>query len=214
MQPVHQIRQTVNEIFNPIIGDIRIKTYFSYYGIFSDGFMFALYKDDHIYLRTNQETSADIQAVKGVFVLDDPKAGIHTKNFYALPISYILSSTQFPAWVTSILDELRQERTRKEEKLKTQIRSLTNLNMKIERILKRINIHNVDEFKQKGYLATFVDIIKQGDEGSDLLLYKLHGALEQKSVYSLTPEEKISLLQEANQALYDAGLRHRFHIPD
>lgn len=46
------------------------------------------------------------------------------------------------------------------------------------------------------------------------MLFKLHGAIHQKSIYHITPEERIELLREANKAMYDAGLRHKFYIPN
>lgn len=218
MQPIHQIEQRLQRIFNPIVGEIRIKTYFSYYGIFAKGFMFSLYKDEFIFLRANADILNEIQNIEGAFILDDDNAGVHTKNFYAIPIAFIETSPveaseKFTLWVNASLNELQQQKEKEEAKFRTQIRSMQNMNIKLERILKKINIHNVDDFIQRGYLATFVELVKQGSDGSDTLLYKLHGAIQQRSVYSLTPEEKLTLLREANQALYDAGLRYKFKLP-
>lgn len=214
MQPVQHIEPLIQRIFTPIIGKVRIKTYFSYYGLFSDNFMFALYKDDLLFLRVTAETRDVISRIEGSFVLDDILVGVQTKNFYAISVNAIETLPDFPYWVRAILTELKKQREDDLEKQKTQIRSLPNMNVKLERILKKVDIHNTEQFKQKGYLGVFVELIKQGSDGSDVLLYRLHGAVHQKSIYHLTKKEKITLLKEANQALYDAGLRHKFQIPE
>lgn len=214
MQPVQDVKQPISIIFEPIVGKVKIKTYFSYYGIFVNGFMLALYKDDIVYLRASSDTKETLQTIENTYPLQDQVAGIHTKNFYALNYHLAQNDTRFPDWVKSILNELNKNHAQEQEKRKTQIRSLTNMNIKMERILKKINIRNVEQFQQKGYMNTFIELIKQGADRSDLLLYKLHGAFHQKSIYHMTFIEKTTLLQEANQAFYDAGLRHKFDIPN
>lgn len=214
MQPIQAVERPISTLFEPTVGKVKIKTYFSYYGIFADGFMLALYKDDMVFLRASDLSREELQQLEGTYPLQDLNVGINTKNFYAISYEFALQSQQFATWLMSILEELRTQRTLEQEKRKTQVRSLHNMNFKMEQVLKRINIKNVEQFHQKGYMDTFVELIKQGSDGSDLLLYKLHGAIHQKSIYHITKSERIELLREANQALYDAGLRHKFYIPE
>ncbi|WP_231087427.1 TfoX/Sxy family DNA transformation protein [[Haemophilus] ducreyi] len=70
----------------------------------------------------------------------------------------------------------------------------------------------VDEFKQVGETKAFVRLIQQGFEVNQLLLFKLYGALQHKYIYMLSLEEKKRLLEQADSALYDAGLRKRFTV--
>lgn len=214
MQPIQAVEQPISTLFEPIVGKVKIKTYFSYYGIFADGFMLALYKDNMVFLRASTNTKSEIQQLEGTYLLQDANVGINTKNFYAMPYDFAIHSRQFSIWLKSILEELTTQRILEQEKRKTQVRSLHNMSFKMEQILKRINIKNVEQFHQKGYMNTFIELIKQGADRSDLLLYKLHGAIHQKSIYHITKEERIELLREANQAFYDAGLRHKFYIPE
>lgn len=214
MLPIQDVKQPISSIFEPIVGEIKIKTHFSYYGIHSNGFMIALYKNDTFFIRASETSRPEIQQLEGTYVLQDPEVGLNTKNFYAVPYSFAEEQKQFTYWVESILEELITRREKEQEKRKTQVRSLHNMNVKMERILKKINIKNVDEFQQKGYMDTFVELIKQGSDGSDLMLFKLHGAIHQKSIYHISQQERNELLREANQAFYNAGLRHRFDIPN
>lgn len=214
MLPIHAVEQPISALFEPITGKIRLKTHFSYYGIHTNGFMIALYKNNTIFIRASRQSKTEIQQLEGTYVLQDPEVGLNTKNFFAIPYHRALNESRFSHWVRSILEELSEQYKQEQEKRKTQIRSLTNMNFKMERILKKININNVEQFQQNGYINTFVKLVKQGSDGSDLMLFKLHGAIHKKSIYHITPEERIELLKEANKAMYDAGLRHKFYIPD
>ncbi len=51
MQTINEIKEEIYPIFEPIIGTIRLKTYFSYYAVFKDGLMIALYQNGATYLR-------------------------------------------------------------------------------------------------------------------------------------------------------------------
>lgn len=61
MQPIRAVVQPISTLFDPIIGKIRLKTHFSYYGIHANGFMIALYKNDMVFIRASHETKTDIQ---------------------------------------------------------------------------------------------------------------------------------------------------------
>lgn len=212
MQPVHTIEKTIDSLFEPIIGKVRIKTYFSYYGLFKDNLMFALFKDEQLYLRKTPNLSNIVEEAEGVTLLDDKNVGISANSFYFLPNNIVNEHPSFPSWITLTIEQLRVDKEQQENKYKNQIRSMQNMNVKFERILKKIEINSVEEFKEYGYLNTFVRLIQAGSDGSDLLLYKLHGAICDRSIYSLTDEEKYNLKIEANNALREAGLRQRFRV--
>lgn len=214
MQPIQAVEKPISTLFEPIVGKVKIKTYFSYYAVFANGFMLALYKNNMVFLRASTNSKAEIQQLEGTYPLQDHDVGINTKNFYAMSYKFALETPKFSIWLTSILEELTNQQRLEEEKRKTQVRSLANMNIKMERILKRINIKNVEQFRQKGYMNTFIELIKQGSDRSDVMLFRLHGAIHQKSIYHITHKERLELLKEANQALYNAGLRHRFDITD
>ncbi len=212
MQPVHTIEKTINDLFEPIIGKVRIKTYFSYYGLFKDNLMFALFKNEQLYLRKTSNLSDTIEKADGVTLLNDKNVGISANSFYFLPNNIVKEHPSFPHWIKLTIEQLKAAKSQQEDKYKNQIRSMRNMNVKFERILKKIEINSIAEFKEYGYLNTFVRLIQAGSDGSDLLLYKLHGAICGRSIYSLTDEEKYNLKIEANNALREAGLRQRFRI--
>ena len=148
MLPIHAVEQPISALFEPITGKIKLKTHFSYYGIHTNGFMIALYKNNTIFIRASRQSKTEIQQLEGTYVLQDPEVGLNTKNFFAIPYHRALNESRFSHWVRSILEELSEQYKQEREKRKTQIRSLTNMNFKMERILKKININNVEQFQK------------------------------------------------------------------
>ena len=147
MQPIQAVEKPISTLFEPIVGKVKIKTYFSYYAVFANGFMLALYKNNMVFLRASTNSKAEIQQLEGTYPLQDHDVGINTKNFYAMSYKFALKTPKFSIWLTSILEELTNQQRLEEEKRKTQVRSLANMNIKMERILKRINIKNVEQFR-------------------------------------------------------------------
>lgn len=213
MKPVSEVKTPLSLIFTPIVGDFRIKTYFSYYGLFKNKIMFALYKEDKLYLRTAQSCLEQVQQIPNTAVLVDTSVGISTKFFYAIPKDY-WHTEQLAHWINAIITEIEEKQATLAAKQKSQIRSMPNLNMNIERMLKRIGIHSVEEFIKTGDIATFIKLVQIGVDGSDQLLFRLHGAINAQNVYSFSSEKKLALLEEANTEFYKAGLRQRFRLPN
>lgn len=56
-------------------------------------------------------------------------------------------------------------------------------------------------------MSTFIKLILQGFDVTEDLLFKLNGALNHQYIYTFTDQQKRELMQEANQALYNSGLR-------
>ena len=76
MKSVNELKAPLSAIFTPLIGEFRIKTYFSYYGIFKDKIMLALYKDEQLYLRIAKTDLEEIKLVPNTLLLEDPNVGL------------------------------------------------------------------------------------------------------------------------------------------
>lgn len=98
MKPVHELKAPLSAIFTPLIGEFRIKTYFSYYGIFKDKIMLALYKDEQLYLRIAKTDLDEIKLLPNTLLLEDPNVGLATKCFYKIPPAF-WESANFAQWV-------------------------------------------------------------------------------------------------------------------
>lgn len=212
MKYIDQQTQYIRDLLYPIIGETRAKIYFSYYAIFKNKLMIGLYKNEQFYLRASKMVIDEIQNTIGVELLLDSQIGIHAKNFYLLPPLILENLCDYSHWIYAIAHEISQQQQTTSIERKDLIRTLPNMNIRIERILKKLGITSVNEFISKGEIDIFIELIKIGVEANDTFLFKLYGAINHKYIHTLTPTEKSNLLSEANQALYQAGLRKRFPL--
>ncbi|WP_373767432.1 TfoX/Sxy family DNA transformation protein [Glaesserella sp.] len=212
MSSIETKTKEIRALLFPIIGETKAKTTFSYYGIFKDDILFALYKDNNFYLRVSDIFAAELLVYEETKPLQDPNMGIHAKNFYFIP-PYILNNLQqYSHWIINTIQEISTLRQKNNSMRKNLIRSLPNMNINIERTLKKLGINSVDEFIKRGEISIFVDLIKMGIDVNHIMLFKLYGAITHKYIYTLSQREKQFLLKEVNIALYQAGLRKRFNI--
>lgn len=208
MQTINEIRKEIIPLFEPIIGEIRIKTYFSYYAIFKNNFMIALYQNKATFLRISQYDIADISQHPNTYNLSDDKIGLQSRKFHFIPSSILSDTRKFSSLIRSTINELESEKQKTNKKRSTQIRNLPNMNLKLERMLKKVGINSIQDFIQIGYISTFIRLTLHGFEPTEDLL---NGALNHQYIYTFTYQQKLGLMQEANDALYASGLRKRFN---
>ena len=64
MQPIQAVEKPISTLFEPIVGKVKIKTYFSYYAVFANGFMLALYKNNmvfYVHLQTQKQKFSNLK---------------------------------------------------------------------------------------------------------------------------------------------------------
>lgn len=211
MQTVNEIRQEISPIFEPVLGEFRIKTYFSYYAIFKNNLMIALYQNRITYLRISQHDMPFIVQNPETYNLSDDKIGLQSRKFYFIPNNILTNTAQLSILIHSTLEELQSEKQKIDNKRSTQIRTLPNMNLKLERMLKKVGIYSIQEFTEVGYIPAFIKLIMQGFDATEDLLFKLNGALNHQYIYTFTDQQKRKLMQEANEALYASGFKRRFN---
>lgn len=210
------LRETrvIRELLFPITGEVTVKTFFSYYGIFKGDLMFALYKHGCFYLRITQKAHQHTSWIKELERLEDPRMGIHYKYFYLIPDHILPNVSLYSHLIVETLEEISEKKQKSSSRRKTLIRTLPNLNISIERLLKRLGICSVKELFETGEINVFVELIKRGIDVDKTLLFKLYGAIHHQYIYLMTPSQKLALLKEADEALYAAGLRKRFKVDE
>lgn len=169
-------------------------------------------KNNRFYLRISPSRLADTDWISSLERLDDPKMGIHYKHFYAIPEPLLSQPTKYAHLIQETLEEMLLSKQERELSRRKLIRSLPNLNIHIERILRRLDIHSISDLYSVGAIQIFVEMIKRGIEADQRLLFKLHGAIHHQYIYTMTMIQKQALMAEANQTLYEAGLRRRFKL--
>lgn len=211
MNRIEKITKQIREVLFPILGEITAKTYFSYYGLFKNGLMFALYKEQKCYLKLAKQDIEKAATITGVERLDDPMIS-QAEKYFLLPDVILNNLTEYADWFSRSLAEIKQNKQHAYYINKQKIRSLPNMSFTFEKLLKRIDIHTIEELKAKGEIDVFVEFIKIGIEADHMTLFKLYGALNHQLIYTIPPKVKLQLLQDANESLYAAGLRRRFNI--
>ncbi|MFA9489212.1 MULTISPECIES: TfoX/Sxy family DNA transformation protein [unclassified Mannheimia] len=173
--------------------------------------MIALYQNGVTYLRISQKDIPPISQHAETYNLSDEKIGLQSRKFYFIPNTILANSSKLNSLIHATLEELQSEKQKIYNKRSTQIRTLPNMNLKLERMLKKVGILSIQDFTEVGYISAFIKLVMQGFEATEDLLFKLNGALNHQYIYTFSEEQKRAIMQEANQALYQAGFRKRFN---
>lgn len=210
MTKIQQATQHIQDAIFPLIGEVKAKNFFSYYAIFKGELMFGLYKNDKFYLRLNPNAFQHTPWVGELTQFEGKKEGLHHKHYYYIPKEILNHPERYHHLLLETLAEVEAEKAANKLKHKTLIRSLPNLNISIERLLRKFGVYTVDDLRERGAISIFVEMIKRGMDVNKNMLFRLHCAIKQQPSYTLTEQQKRMLLEEVDQALYDAGLRKRF----
>lgn len=203
--------KSIRSLLFPILGETTVTTYFSYYGIFKDGFMFGLYKNGAFYLKVSDEHIDELRSYQGVLPLEDKNIK-NAHKFYMLPQSMLDDLSLYHNLITHSIEFIKSNRYVSCYNKRDKIRSLPNMNITLERMLNKIDINSVEQLTKKGEIEIFVDLIKNGFDASHMTLFKLYGAINHQLIYTLSSQVQNDLLREADNALYEAGLRKRFNV--
>lgn len=87
------------------------------------------------------------------------------------------------------------------------IKDLPNLTIKHERMLAKVGILTVSEFREKGAIEAYVELIKSGMLLSITVLWKFVGALQNRNFLLITNKEKEDIGVKLNEILAREGLK-------
>ncbi|QIW15023.1 hypothetical protein A4G20_00880 [Pasteurellaceae bacterium RH1A] len=208
MNKIERLTFDLRMLLDPILGEVRVKTFFSYYGFFKNDAMFALYKEGKFYLKFLPAHLPEIQTQANTHVLKDSELRLSTDLFYYLTPEILNRLEDYHHWFTHILETPPLRSLQKPKK----IRQMLNMNINLERLLYRNDIKSIEELCAFGEIHIFVRLIQRGEDVSEMVLFKLYAAIQHRLVYTLTEQEKNALLQRADDALYELGLRRRFLV--
>ncbi|AEC16917.1 TfoX/Sxy family DNA transformation protein [Gallibacterium anatis] len=192
----------VSRIMGELVGTVVIKSLFNGYGIFKDSHMFAIYRNNVVYIRAVGELAKLILQLGGV---PYPYTSPSNMYFY-LPKEITEDKQKYRSLILLSIEQVKQEKQQTKKKRQSRIKDLPNLNFKHELLLDRVDIKNVRTLRQVGAIETYIRIRKLiGNVHLDLF-WKLVGALQHRYYSLITYEERLQLLQELNFALKNANL--------
>lgn len=192
----------------PIIGEIKVKGYFSYIGFYKDELLIGLGKGDRFALRVTSTTKAEMQAA-GAFPMEPGNIPNTAQYFYWVPDTYLPRLKHASHWIFEGLKHAAMLKNRFRFGCGEYIRYLPNMSAAIERMLKKIGITTVGEFMAAGAMAMFIGLIQKGVDVTDILYLKLYGATERTYIEQYSRQTCERILKEANQRLAAEGLRYR-----
>lgn len=199
---------SLRTLLTPIIGEIKVKGYFSYIGFYKDELLIGLGKGEHFALRVTPTTKAEMQDF-GAFPMESGWMPNTTQYFYWIPDENLPLLTHYPHWFFEALKYAEILKSRFQFGNGEYIRYLPNMSVFTERLLKRIGITTVEEFMAAGAMTMFIALIQKGVDVTDVLYLKLYGATERVYIEQYSQQTRARILKEANQRLAAEGVRYR-----
>lgn len=189
-------------------GNILSKPLFIGHGIFYDGIMFAIYQKRELYLKADGELAEDLLAHGSYPWAYIPRSNMRTgPNYYHVSDSIKNDESLYKRFVELSVKQTKEKKRNVQLNKKTSIRNLPNLTVKYERMLAKIRIFTVSEFRKKGAVETYVELIKSGISPSIEVLWKFVGALQKRNFLLISDKEKKEVGTELNKTLAKEGLR-------
>ena len=206
---ISAVSKQLKDELAPIIGDVKIKNLFAGYGIFYSEMMFAIYQNGSLYLRAEDELAQYLESLGAAAYSRNPDCSdvLVLYHYYQLPPSVRKKKTLFKQVINFSIKQIKRKKLSENLAKKERIKELANFTIKHERLLAKINIHTVSDFRALGAIHSYVRLKKLGIPASIDLLWTFRAALMDKHVNLLTEKEKSSTLIKLNLMLEANGMR-------
>lgn len=199
-----EIRNTLNSL----IGEVTAKRLFIGFGLFQNQDMFALYKTGNLYLRAKYDLATELESLGAVsWSIYHPNSKLSANNYYRLPKKITDDAQLYQYFLHRSLEQIQQEKIEIKMQKMNRIRDMANLSCKYERLLFKVNVFTVQDFRMLGAANCYIRLQKKGLVSGLDIFWKFSGALQDKRVEAFTQKEKEELLKSLNVALANAGLK-------
>ncbi len=177
-------------------GDTEKRSMFGGTGFFVNGAMFALVKEDRIYLRGGAEFTENLIAKECKKFVHVKKSSTAIVNYFDITELYEKDETGLHAMVQKSLNNSVSEKEYRDSKLNKRLRDLPNFRLTIERMLKKAGIEDVDTFFSMTPEEIFRKVQEAHGYSVDIkLLWMFAGAQTGKHWTLLSEDIKQQLLQ-------------------
>ncbi|CAH0533122.1 DNA transformation protein TfoX1 [Vibrio stylophorae] len=179
------------------LGEIKSRSMFGGYGLYHEGFMFALIATDKVYLRASMELEKNFLAMgleQYVYMKNGKPVAL---RYYLVPEQYLQPASAFLALVKEAIELAMQEHEDKQKESQQRLKDLPNLDVSSERMLKKAGIHSYEDLKACGAIEAYRRVCEVNSNIHSLkLLWAIAGALEGCHAAILPKPVKDALLQE------------------
>ena len=195
--------------FSELIEDVKVKNLFNGHGIFHQDIMFALHQNGSIYIKAEGDLVSYLEKLGAVAyaINHDSMKKLALYNYYQLPNSIRRNKEKFKEILILAIKQAKAKKLSDELSKKERIKELANFSIKHERLLAKVNIYTVTEYRKLGAYHSFIRLKKLGIPANIDLLWAFIAALKNKHVSLLSEEEKKKKLIKLNDLLESNGLR-------
>lgn len=207
---------TIREFINGLIGNVTSRNLFTGYGLFyKQELMFALWLNKKFYLQAEGELAKELIARGCVaFAKCETNAKFLLSSYYALPTSILEDTSLLRRLIMLSIKQIQDRKNEIALSKANRLKDLPNLSIKYERMLKKVDIHDVKTLRIVGAENAIVRLRKQGIPATLNTYWRLCCALSNKNSEFLTKAQKKILLKKLNDALYEAGFRRYRKLDD
>lgn len=160
-------------------GDFQKRSMFGGTGLFKDDAMFALISADKIFIRGGEKLDEELRSLNCEKYRHVKKQTTATVNYYDITTLFVDNFHRVGELVEQSITYSVSQREFKRSSANRRLRDLPNMQLTLERMVKKAGIDDVDTFLELGAAAVF-SRVKQA-YGSDVdvkLLWKFAGAVE------------------------------------
>lgn len=208
MSVANKVTFEIQKELSEFVGDISAKGVFNGYGIFHKKLMFGLYQNNHFYLRGVGKLAKCLEdqgAISYMQHTDNP--AIYGDNYYLLTEKIRKDKALYKSLVLWSIEQVEDERNKKELAKAESIKVRLNLSVKHERLLNKIGINSVDDFLKAGAAHCYIELRKKGFSVNLNFFWSLTASFLNKHVMLLSQKEKDSAIEQLNDLLAKEGMR-------
>lgn len=199
----------IREMMNGLVGNVTSKNLFTGYGLFyKKELMFALWLSGKLYLQAKGELANQlIRAGCIPFTQNEGDAKFVLSDYYCLSKDILNDEALLRKLVMISIKQIQDRKNEIALSKANRLKDLPNLSIKYERMLKKIDIHDVETLKIVGAENAIVRLRKSGIPATLNTYWRLAGALLNKNSELMSRQQKEILLKKLNVVLYEAGFR-------
>ncbi|NLS11374.1 TfoX/Sxy family DNA transformation protein [Vibrio sp. SM6] len=181
-------------------GSFQQRSMFGGIGLFSNDAMFSLISNDHIYLRGGESLDEVFTALECEKYRHVKKQTTATVNYYDIGNLLDSDCAQLDELVRRSITLSEDHRCYQKSSASRRLRDLPNMQLTLERMVKKAGVKDVNTFLDLGAIAVFSKVrVAYGNDVDIKLLWKFAGAVEGIHWKLLEEPYKNHLLQQVRQ---------------
>jgi len=160
-------------------GESQERSMFGGIGLFQKDAMYALLTNDCIYIRGGKELDEKLTALGCEKYRHVKKQTVATVNYYDITELYIGNYCGLDEIVESSIKNAVSQRVVKKSSVNRRLRDLPNMQLTLERMVKKAGIDDIETFIQLGAPEVFKKVCEiYGNDVDIKLLWKFAGAID------------------------------------